>query len=171
MDIGKLRRWIRLKIDTIEASRLACLSQGDVHHQKGRGLQDEQARSTEWEEAERYHAAAKDLRDARYQDDTPPPVKNYTDSSVHGNTAPTLQANPRIDVSERTLSVIAFGLACGAFVTALWGIHESDFTRRHTEELRIRLEDAQSQLLAANCIKPGDAIHGPLANPDRLKEK
>lgn len=215
MDIGQLRRWFRLKLATVDTARRACLDQGDIHHQRGRDLEGAAAQE-EWDIAEQYHGAAKDLRDAPHED-PPAYVNNGTDSSIHDNAQPVLQAtqkleaSPKINISERTLSILAFGLAVAALVIS-WGLSrqldsarlasfreidsaraafsrevdslrqyandqhrattaEVDFLRRHTEELRIRLEDAQAQLLTANCIRPGDAIHGPLANPNRLKEK
>ena len=66
---------------------------------------------------------------------------------------------------------LALILASFALAVAICSMTWSSFLRSHQEELRIRLEDAQAQLLTAQCVKPGDAIHGPLANPDRLKEK
>ena len=77
----------------------------------------------------------------------------------------------RVDISERTLSILAIVLGVASFVTALWSIHESDFTRRHVEELRIRIENAENTLIISGVTKPRDAELGPENNPDRLKRK
>lgn len=47
---------------------------------------------------------------------------------------------------------------------------DNDFTRRHVEELRIRVEDNDVLLQVAGLKKPGDAITGPAANPKRLEK-
>lgn len=76
-----------------------------------------------------------------------------------------------IEISERTLSILAFGFSLGAILMAAFTIIEFDFTRRHVEELRIRIENAENTLIISGLSKPRDMENGPAANPDRLKRK
>lgn len=80
-------------------------------------------------------------------------------------------SNFRFEFGDRTLSVIALNLATAAIIIALCSMLWADFSRRHVEELRIRIENAENTLIIAGLRKPRDAENGPEANPDRLKKE
>ncbi len=77
-----------------------------------------------------------------------------------------------VEVSERTLSVLAFGLAVAAFVVALWSIHESDRSARETKQLQIQVMDQNALMIREGFKQPGDTVYGPAGNLEyKHKEK
>lgn len=64
----------------------------------------------------------------------------------------------RIDISERTLSVIALALAAAAIVTAFWGIHEAGIAEREARMYEYYTLEMDAKLIAAGVKKPDEAI-------------
>jgi hypothetical protein len=56
-----------------------------------------------------------------------------------------------IEISERTFSILSFGLALIAIMVSFWISRDNDRLYRHVQELRIRVEDAE---LAAQQVNP-----------------
>lgn len=98
-----------------------------------------------------------------------------------------------VEISERTLSVIAFGLAVAAFVTALWCMHDAEISRQMAQHERqqtreenaawhadvnrevdrlvhevnvgnIYVENHDALLMRAGIKQPGDMPRGPTGN-------
>ena len=83
-----------------------------------------------------------------------------------------------MQLAEHTLPVVALACALGALVFATLAYErsggaerEADFSRRHSEELRIRVENAENTLIIAGLKKPRDDENWPENNPDRLKRR
>lgn len=76
-----------------------------------------------------------------------------------------------VEISERTLSVIAFGLAVASFVTSLWCIHESDRAERETKQLQIQVMDQNALLIREGLKQPTDETYGPAANLEYAPRK
>ena len=105
------------------------------------------------------------------------------DHSVHGNSAPvqTVKTAPQtqtVNISEKTLAIIAFGFAIAAFVIALWA--NSDNTKIREELLRSEREsrvlqqqvmDQSALLLREGIRQPGDLTNGPSGNLDYQPRK
>lgn len=70
----------------------------------------------------------------------------------------------KVEISERTLSVIAFGFGVAAFMTALWSIHESDRAERETKQLQIQVMDMNALAIRNGWLKPTDEVYGPAGN-------
>lgn len=185
MDMGSIRGWFRLKPKTVEAARDACLTQGDLHHQAARQTDGKKA-DQERAAAEEYHAAAKDLRDGRYAGEVPN-MRQCSDESIHGNNAPVqIVKGAKVEISERTLSVIAFALSVAAVTSVLWIAYgqtrEIDRSReeqvRETNRLReevIKYEresrvlqqqvmDHSALLMREGLSQPTDETNGPAGN-------
>lgn len=84
-------------------------------------------------------------------------------------------SNQKVEISERTLSVIAFGLSVAAFVTALWCMHDAEIDRqwnnreiaRLVHEVNVRdvlLQDHDALLIREGLKTPADATKGPTGN-------
>lgn len=69
-----------------------------------------------------------------------------------------------VEISERTLSVIAFGFAIAAFVTSLWCMHDADRAARETKQLQIQVMDQNALLIREGLKQPGDTTYGPAGN-------
>lgn len=54
----------------------------------------------------------------------------------------------RIEISERTLSILAFGLACAAIVFALWARQESSNSARETRLYLNQVMEMNAELKA-----------------------
>jgi len=79
------RIWVWLKCKTITKAIEALLKAGDDEHEKARHSSG--ALATEHRaEAEEFHAAKADLWAAQHKQERP--MKNCSDDSVHGNSAP-----------------------------------------------------------------------------------
>jgi hypothetical protein len=92
----------------------------------------------------------------------------------------------RVEVSERTLSIIAFGFSTAALVTALWVMHEAELLRQDSKEALAHLEadsdkeinrlvhevnvlnaltqDHDALLMREGLKQPGDVVKGPTGN-------
>lgn len=161
-----IRVWIWPKLRSVKRAIDALRDASRLEHQRAHlNAEDTRATADEYEDAQKDFTHELDWR-------TRPTM---IDSSIKGNSAPTLQANPSITLSERTLSILAFGLAVAATVVSVMNAwdnkREVDFLRRHVEEYRIRTENAENTLVISGLYKPGDGVNGPSANPNRLKEK
>jgi len=84
-------------------------------------------------------------------------------------------SNQKVEISERTLSVIAFGFAIAGFVTALWSMHDAQIDRqwndreisRLVHEVNVRniyIENHDALLMRAGIKQPGDVEKGPTGN-------
>src|SRR5580692_915430 len=84
-------------------------------------------------------------------------------------------SNQRVEISERTLSIIAFGLSVAALVTALWCMHDAEVDRqwnnreiaRLVHEVNVRdilLQDHDALLIRQGLKTPADAAKGPTGN-------
>jgi len=105
------------------------------------------------------------------------------DHSIHSNSAPvqTVKTAPQtqtVNISEKTLVIIAFGFAIAAFVIALWA--NSDNTKIREELLRSEREsrvlqqqvmDQSALLLREGIRQPGDLTNGPSGNLDYQPRK
>jgi hypothetical protein len=118
--------------------------------------------------------------------------RDNIDSSIaaHENAHVTTQ---KVEISERTLSVIAFGFGVAAFITSLWCIHDAEITRqiaqRERQETReenaawhadvnrevdrlvhevnvgnIYYQNHDALLFRAGIKQPGDMPRGPTGN-------
>jgi len=186
--------WVKLK--TIAKAIEALLKAGDDEHDRARvssGAQANEHRA----EAEEFHAAKADLWAAQHRQERT--MKNCSDDSVHGNSAPVQVTKvaphvQKVEISERTLSIIAFGFSTAAIVSVLWvssgQSHEIDRSReeqmRETNRLReevLKFEresrvlqqqvmDQSALLLREGLRQPDDLINGPAGNLNyRRKEK
>lgn len=83
--------------------------------------------------------------------------------------------SPKIEISERTLSVIAFGLAVAAFVTSFWCMHDASNDRvwydreisRLVHEVNVRdvlLQDHDALMIREGLKQAGDIPKGPTGN-------
>lgn len=53
----------------------------------------------------------------------------------------------KVEISERTLSIIAFGLSMAALVTSLWGMHEAELLRQDDRDSMSRMRtDTQVEM-------------------------
>lgn len=80
-----------------------------------------------------------------------------------------------VEISERTLSVIAFGLSVAALVTSLWCMHDNEIQRRYSDreidrlvhevnKLNIFTQDHDALLMREGLKTPADAAKGPTGN-------
>lgn len=84
-----------------------------------------------------------------------------------------------VEVSERTLSIIAFGFAIAAFVVSLWSTSDNRQIRdeltkaeRESRVLQQQVMDQSALLLREGIRQPGDLTNGPAGNLDyHRKEK
>lgn len=93
-----------------------------------------------------------------------------TDTNVNGEGSSHVNVN-RIEISERTLSIVALVVGVAAFVTSLWSIHESDRAAREAKQLQIQVMDHNALLLRAGILQAGDETYGPAANLTYVKPK
>jgi len=167
------RIWVWLKCKTITKAIEALLKAGDDEHEKARHSSG--ALATEHRaEAEEFHAAKADLWAAQHKQEQP--MKNCSDDSVHGNSAPvqSVRGAPQtqtVHITEKALTIIAFGFSIAAFVVALWA--NSDNTKIREELLRSEREsrvlqqqvmDQSALLLREGLRQPDDLNNGPAGN-------
>jgi hypothetical protein len=89
--------------------------------------------------------------------------EKFQDNSITGE--PGSQVNSqKVEISERTLSVIAFGFAIAAIVTALWSMHEADRAALQARQLQIQVMDQNALMIREGLKQPGDVIYGPAGN-------
>lgn len=136
--------WLWLKRKTIDRALEALLRAGDDEHQKAR-----ESRGTEADEhraeAEEFHAAKRDLWSANHEKG----MRNFSDDSITAHARSNVNKTV-IEVSDRTMGLIALILACIAAATAAWMARENDHMYRSIQELRIRVEDAENSVEKTN---------------------
>ncbi len=161
----RLRVW--LKWSTIRKALEAFLMAGDIEHQRARDSTGEQAKRHR-AEAEDFYAAKKDFWESVHALDPP-----REDRSIRENSAPVqvTRVAQKVDISERTLSIIAFGFAIGAFVIALWANVDNGKLRdevlkseRESRVLQQQVMDQSALLLREGIRQPGDLNNGPAGN-------
>ena len=154
---------------------------GDRLHQQAREETDDpEMAARHRQDAELVHEARKEI-----WEQTNAMNVHSVDHSVHGNSAPvhtqTVKTAPQtqtVNISERTLAIIAFGFAIAAFVVSLWA--NSDNTKIREELLRSEREsrvlqqqvmDQSALLLREGIRQPGDLTNGPSGNMDYQRRK
>jgi len=70
-----------------------------------------------------------------------------------------------VEISDRTLSILAFALALASMVTAGWAIHESSLAEREARMLQYYTLEMDAKLITAGVKKPDDSV------ANKLKEK
>ena len=70
-----------------------------------------------------------------------------------------------VELSERTLSILAFALALASMVTAGWALHEASLAEREARMLQYYTLEMDAKLIAAGIKKPEDSV------ANKLKEK
>jgi len=83
-----------------------------------------------------------------------------------------------IELSERSLSIIAFGFAIAAFIVALWATSDNRQIRdellrseRESRVLQQQVMDQSALLLREGIRQPGDLTNGPSGNLDYQRRK
>jgi hypothetical protein len=159
--------------DRIQDLLERLLDFGDRLHQQAREESDEFNSAQHRKDAELVSEARKEI-----WEQTNAMNVHSVDHSVHGNSAPvqTVKTAPQtqtVNISERTLAIIAFGFAIAAFVVSLWA--NSDNTKIRDELLRSEREsrvlqqqvmDQSALLLREGIRQPGDLTNGPSGNLD-----
>ena len=72
----------------------------------------------------------------------------------------------KVEVSERTLSVLAIVMAVAAFTLGIWAIFDSEKSARETRVLQQLIMDHDALLIREGLKQPGDESKGPAANLD-----
>jgi hypothetical protein len=77
----------------------------------------------------------------------------------------------KVEISERTLSILALVFAVAAIVFALWARAESEKSARESRLLQQQYMDISALLLREGLRQPGDYNNGPAGNLSYKKEK
>jgi hypothetical protein len=72
----------------------------------------------------------------------------------------------RVEISERTLSVIAIIFGVAAFMMGIWAVFDAEKSARETRVLQQLLMDHDALLIREGLKQPGDESKGPAANLD-----
>lgn len=161
MDLKTLRDRFYLRIGTVEKSREACLVEGDRHHEIARHSKGEKAKQ-EREQAEEFHAAAKDLRDSLGQR-TAEPVNNGVQITASGSAG----ANAAIHEGNTKLlpwlifnaMLSGFSLAVAIFVMVQFAQMQNNMAR-----MGVHIMSNDALLLREGIMQPGDQWAGPEGN-------
>ena len=148
-----IRVWIWPKLKSIKLA-IDALRDASMREHLTAHLSGQEERTT----ADEYEGAQKDMTHELDWRTKPPMV----DSSMKGNSGQTQQANPTINISERTLSIISLCLTCAVFGVAVMTVvnqsqsenrtrTELERQNRFLQEYRIRVEDAE---IAAEEVNP-----------------
>ena len=86
---------------------------------------------------------------------TPLQLHPENDRSIHA--AEHANVN-RVEISEKTLSVLGLALAAAAIVTAFWAIHEAGIAEREARMYEYYTLEMDAKLIAAGVKKPDEAI-------------
>ena len=160
--MDKIRVWLRWF--TVRKALEAFLVAGDHEHQRARDTTGEESKQHR-AEAEDFYAAKKDLWDSIHKVD-PPSMKNCSDESVHGNTAPVQITRFSLPKDARNIFVatafalsIAVNIWCGWTIrdigTRKW-LHDYDLNQFQMGEFRNlqREVDLDHALLQQQCRRP-----------------
>jgi len=125
---GEMERiWVWLRYKTIAKAIEALLKAGDDEHELGRissGARADEHRA----EAEEFHAAKSDLWSAQHKLDQTP-MKNCSDESVHGNSAPIQITRFSLPKDARELiigTVVAISIVVNIVIFALYQSTQRD---------------------------------------------
>jgi hypothetical protein len=72
----------------------------------------------------------------------------------------------KVDVSERTLSILALVMAVAAFMMGIWALFDAEKSARETRVLQQLEMDHDALLIREGFKQPGDESKGPAANLD-----
>lgn len=75
-------------------------------------------------------------------------------------------ATAKVEISERTIAIIAIVFAVASFVSSIWAINEAEKSGRETRVLQQLLMDHDALLIREGLKQPGDESKGPAANLD-----
>lgn len=64
----------------------------------------------------------------------------------------------RVEISERTLAVLAFALAAAAIVMACWSMHDAHIAEREARMQQYYVLELDAKLIAAGIKKPDEAV-------------
>jgi hypothetical protein len=78
------------------------------------------------------------------------------DASVHGNHAPV--QTTRIEISERTLTILALAFGCIAIMGGFWSISEAQKAERESRMLQYYVLEMDAKLIAAGIKKPDESV-------------
>lgn len=94
-------------------------------------------------------------------------IEGSRDESVKDNTAP-VQVT-RIEISERTLSILALAFSCVAIMGSFWAISEMQRNERESRILQQQVMDQSALMLREGIAQPGDQTNGPAGNTSYRK--
>jgi hypothetical protein len=77
-----------------------------------------------------------------------------------------ISQNTKVELSEKTLSVLAIIFSVAAFMMGIWAITESQRSARETRVLQQLSMDHDALLIREGLKQPGDESKGPAANLD-----
>jgi hypothetical protein len=92
-------------------------------------------------------------------------MPSQTDESIRLRDG-SISQNTKVEISERTLSIISFGLSVAAIVLAMWSNYEAQNSARESRLLQQQVMDQSALLLREGIRQPGDANNGPAGNLD-----
>jgi len=162
--------WIWIRIHRRIAAAVAAFMRdtSEKLHEAARSTGNEDKRKRLTQEADDYHHVGKQIqRDYGIHAMVQPIEASGHSTVATGGNAAFHEGNSKL---LPWLMLIALISGAG-LMSSLAALRESDFTRRHVEEWRIRVEHLQNTMVQAGLVKPGDFIDGPEANPERLKKE
>jgi len=77
-----------------------------------------------------------------------------------------ISQSTKVDVSERTLSILALVMSVAAFMRGIWAVFDSEKSARETRVLQQLIMDHDALLIREGLKQPGDESKGPAANLD-----
>ena len=77
-----------------------------------------------------------------------------------------ISQNTKVELSEKTLSVIAICMSVAAFTLGIWSVMESQRSARETRVLQQLFMDHDALMIREGFKQPGDEQKGPAANLD-----
>src|ERR1700729_403633 len=92
-------------------------------------------------------------------------TQNLKDESVRQQDG-SISNIAKVDVSERTLSIIALVMAVAGFMMGIWAIFDAERSARETRVLQQLEMDHDALLIREGLKQPGDESKGPAANLD-----
>jgi hypothetical protein len=77
-----------------------------------------------------------------------------------------ISQSTKVELSERTLSLLALVFAVAAFMMGIWAIFDAERSARETRVLQQLIMDHDALLIREGLKQPGDESKGPAANLD-----